>query len=80
MGMNTFQRSAPTSASTEGCEVAALSQACADERTEKPAGDGAQRLIHADASGWLTENLTALQSSNSFVEQHGLPLARYRPF
>jgi len=29
---------------------------------------------------WLAENLEALESSNEFVEQHGLPLARYRRF
>lgn len=29
---------------------------------------------------WLAENLVALDSSNSYVEQHGLPLAQYRSF
>ena len=29
---------------------------------------------------WLAENADALQSSNQFVEQHGLPLTRYRNF
>jgi antitoxin CcdA len=29
---------------------------------------------------WLEANRAALQSSNEFVEQHGLPLARYRLF
>jgi antitoxin CcdA len=29
---------------------------------------------------WLAENQAALQSSNDFVMQHGLPLARYRRF
>lgn len=29
---------------------------------------------------WKTENHAALESSNEFVEQHGLPLARYRSF
>jgi antitoxin CcdA len=29
---------------------------------------------------WLVENAEALQSSNEFVEQHGLPLAKYRNF
>lgn len=27
---------------------------------------------------WLAENRTALDSSNTFVVQHGLPLERYR--
>lgn len=29
---------------------------------------------------WLMENQDALGSSNAFVEQNGLPLARYRNF
>ncbi|MFT4102365.1 MAG: type II toxin-antitoxin system CcdA family antitoxin [Burkholderiaceae bacterium] len=29
---------------------------------------------------WLAENQDALESSNTFVERHGLPLARYRDF
>ena len=30
--------------------------------------------------GWTAENMAALQSSNCFVERHGLPLAQYRNF
>lgn len=29
---------------------------------------------------WLAENKAALESSNAYVETHGLPLARYRTF
>ena len=29
---------------------------------------------------WLAENRAALESSNSYVEQNGLPLAQYRAF
>ena len=29
---------------------------------------------------WLAENRDALESSNAYVEEHGLPLARYRNF
>ena len=29
---------------------------------------------------WIQENWDAIQSSNEYVEQHGLPLARYRMF
>ena len=29
---------------------------------------------------WLEENRAALDSSNSYFEQHGLPLAQYRGF
>jgi antitoxin CcdA len=30
------------------------------------------------AALWLQENKAALDSSNEYVEKHGLPLARYR--
>lgn len=29
---------------------------------------------------WLEENREALESSNAYVEKHGLPLAKYRLF
>ena len=29
---------------------------------------------------WLIENSAALESSNAYVEEHGLPLARFRQF
>lgn len=29
---------------------------------------------------WLAENRAALESSNDYVQQHGLPLARHRSF
>jgi antitoxin CcdA len=29
---------------------------------------------------WLTENKAAFESSNAYIERHGLPLARYRRF
>lgn len=32
------------------------------------------------AAAWLEENRAAIQSSNQWVEKHGLPLARYRQF
>jgi len=36
----------------------------------------------ADARGerWRAENEAAIQSSNAYVERHGLPLARFRKF
>ena len=34
----------------------------------------------AKAEQWLRENQDALQSSNTYVEKHGLPLARHRQF
>ena len=32
------------------------------------------------AERWAHENHAAIQSSNAYVEQHGLPLAKYRTF
>jgi antitoxin CcdA len=29
---------------------------------------------------WIAENWEAIQSSNAYVEKHGLPLAKYRQF
>ncbi len=34
----------------------------------------------AKAAQWKAENAEALQSSNSYVEQHGLPLDGFRQF
>ena len=45
------------------------------------AEQGLERAIaERRAALWLEENRAALDSSNAFVEQHGLPLARYRKF
>lgn len=32
------------------------------------------------AASWRKENAEAIESSNAYVEQHGLPLDRYRMF
>jgi len=34
----------------------------------------------ARAEKWQADNAAALQSSNGYVEQHGLPLDRFRQF
>lgn len=34
----------------------------------------------AKAAAWQRDNAEAIESSNSWVEKHGLPLARHRPF
>jgi antitoxin CcdA len=34
----------------------------------------------AGAAQWQAANAAALKSSNSYVERHGLPLDRFRPF
>ncbi|MCO5121748.1 MAG: type II toxin-antitoxin system CcdA family antitoxin [Burkholderiaceae bacterium] len=40
----------------------------------------AAAVAHRRRERWLAENRDALDSSNAFVEEHGLPLARYRNF
>jgi antitoxin CcdA len=45
------------------------------------AEDGLARAIaQAREKQWLQENREAIESSNAYVEKHGLPLARYRQF
>ena len=46
------------------------------------AAEGGLREAVRQARGdrWRAENAEAIASSNSWVEQHGLPLARYRAF
>ena len=40
----------------------------------------AQAIARKRAEQWLAENNEAIESSNAFVEKHGLPLANYRMF
>jgi antitoxin CcdA len=40
----------------------------------------AMQIAEERARRWLDENKAALESSNAFVERHGVPLARYRKF
>lgn len=47
----------------------------------RSAEDGVRRAVQqARAAQWLAENAAALESSNRYVAEHGLPLDRYRPF
>jgi antitoxin CcdA len=39
-----------------------------------------ETIAEARAEAWLIENQAALESSNRYVEEHGLPLARHRQF
>ena len=36
--------------------------------------------LSSAAMAWLEENKEALDSSNDWVAEHGIPLAKYRPF
>ncbi len=40
----------------------------------------AQAIAKARSELWLAENQEAIESSNAFVEKHGLPLTKYRMF
>jgi len=45
------------------------------------AEEGLAKAVAAKRTAlWLQENHEAIQSSNEYVEKHGLPLARYRMF
>lgn len=39
-----------------------------------------ETIAEARAARWLEENRAALDSSNAWVREHGLPLAKHRKF
>ena len=42
---------------------------------------GLRRAVKdAKAAAWKRENAKALEASNAWVDQHGLPLEKHRPF
>ena len=52
-----------------------------DVNLSRAAEEGLREAVRqARADRWRAENAEAIASSNSWVEQHGLPLARYRAF
>ena len=40
----------------------------------------ALQIAEEHGKRWLNENKAAIESSNAYVDRHGLPLARYRRF
>ncbi|WP_424929777.1 type II toxin-antitoxin system CcdA family antitoxin [Amaricoccus tamworthensis] len=47
----------------------------------RAAEEGVRAAVRrARSEQWKAENAAALESSNAFVEMHGLPLDRYRQF
>ena len=47
----------------------------------RAAENGVRAAIReAKENRWKSENTDAIESSNSFVDKHGLPLDKYRPF
>ena len=45
------------------------------------AEEGLRKAVsEARAAAWKAENAEAIESFNQYVEEHGLPLAKYRQF
>jgi antitoxin CcdA len=63
-------------------DAALLAQAKALKINVSQAAEAGLRAAaaSAEADRWLAQNAAALDSSNDFVERHGLPLARFRRF
>ncbi|HYI72769.1 MAG TPA: type II toxin-antitoxin system CcdA family antitoxin [Skermanella sp.] len=40
----------------------------------------AEQIAELRDKRWLEENRAAIESSNAYVEAHGLPLAKHRPY
>jgi antitoxin CcdA len=40
----------------------------------------AEQIAELREKRWLEENREALESSNAYIEAHGLPLAKHRPY
>jgi len=78
--MNTPDDLVPAPAATREGQVDTLAQRHGDEGRAGANIAGSRRQPDAPSLRWLTENLSALRSSNSFFERHGLPLERYRNF
>ncbi len=76
--MQTLARK-PTNISVD---VSLLSDARAFKiNVSRAAEDGVRRAVEkARADQWLAENAAAMESSNRYVVEHGLPLAAYRQF
>jgi len=52
-----------------------------DINVSQAAESGVQQAVKsAKAAAWKRENAAAIESSNTWVEENGLPLEKYRPF
>ena len=52
-----------------------------DVNLSRAAEDGVREAVaKARVERWRAENAEALRSSNAYVDEHGLPLARFRQF
>jgi antitoxin CcdA len=75
-------RSAPRRATNLSLPEDLLSEAKALQINISQAAEAgvAQAVARTRSERWLAENQEAIESSNAFVEKHGLPLAKYRIF
>ncbi|WP_281984977.1 type II toxin-antitoxin system CcdA family antitoxin [Thalassorhabdomicrobium marinisediminis] len=75
----TTQPRKPTNLSLD---AALLSEARALKvNLSRAAEEGVRHAVaSAKAERWKAENAAALESSNAYVEAHGVPLARFRQF
>lgn len=75
-------RSAPRRATNVSLPEDLLSEAKALQINISQAAEAgvAQAIARTRSERWLAENKEAIESSNAFVEKHGLPLAKYRMF
>lgn len=78
---------APTRGSLRRATNVSLDQSLVDAAREldinlsRACEQGLAREIKAIREArWLEENAEAIESSNRYVEKHGLPLAKYRLF
>jgi antitoxin CcdA len=47
----------------------------------RAAEEGIERAVRSERERlWRIENAEAIEASNKYVEEHGLPLAKYRQF
>ena len=75
-------RSSARKATNITVDAALLAQARAlDINVSQASEAGLRRAVAAaQADRWLAQNAAALDSSNAYVERHGLPLERFRKF
>jgi antitoxin CcdA len=80
--MHEYDPDAPKRATNLSLNESLLSAAKAlDINLSRAAEQGvAAAISRKRAEQWQAENAAALESSNAFVREHGLPLARYRRF
>ena len=75
-------RSAPKKPTNLSLDQGLLSEARSFGVNLSPAAEaGLRRAVgDAKAAAWQRENAGALDASNRWVEENGLPLAKHRPF